>query len=145
VTYQVIELNGGHPVVDTGDDLHCDSSRVDMVRVEPVTQPRHAGCDLVELHAFLASIWCRFVSTMSTCRKSGSREQQIECDLPRLKTNMLNVQEVWVYGVSKVCRKCMQVQCCGRRGQKEVINALARKSTVSTRDAFVRNGSNLGK
>ena len=33
----------------------------------------------------------------------------IERDLPRLKTNMLNEQEVWVYGVSRVCRKVVQV------------------------------------
>lgn len=34
-----------------------DGNRVDMLRVETVTQPRHAGGDFVELDAFLASIW----------------------------------------------------------------------------------------
>jgi hypothetical protein len=55
-TYQVVQLDRRYTMVDTGDDLHCDGGRVDMVWVEAVTQPRHAGCDLVELHAFLTSI-----------------------------------------------------------------------------------------
>lgn len=56
-TYQVVELNGRYAVVDTRDDLHGDGGGVDMVGVEPVTQSRHSCRDLVELHAFLASIW----------------------------------------------------------------------------------------
>jgi hypothetical protein len=55
-TYQVVKLNGRHAVVDARDDLHGNGGGVDMIWIEPITQPRHACCDLVELHAFLASI-----------------------------------------------------------------------------------------
>jgi hypothetical protein len=56
VTNQIVELDRCYTVVDSGDDLHGDGGWIDMVWVESVTQPRHSGCDLVELHAFLASI-----------------------------------------------------------------------------------------
>lgn len=69
MTYQVVQLNCGDTLVHARDDLHCDGSRVNMVRIEPVTQPRHAGCDLVELHAFFASI-------CSTCISHGAVMQQ---------------------------------------------------------------------
>lgn len=54
--YQVIQLDGVDTLVDTRDDLLGDSSSIDMFRVEAVTQPRHTGSDLVELHAFFASV-----------------------------------------------------------------------------------------
>jgi len=66
--YQVVELDGGNTLVDTGDDLHGDSGGVDMVRVKAVTQPRDTGSDLVECNTLLAPIWyalahaCRDVS-----------------------------------------------------------------------------------
>ena len=61
-SYQVVELDRGNTLVDTRDDFLCDSCGVDMFRIESVTQPRDAGCDLVELNAFFASIWRRRVS-----------------------------------------------------------------------------------
>jgi hypothetical protein len=66
VTYQVVELDCVDALVHARDDLHCDGGRVDMVRVKPVTQPRHASCDLVELHAFFASIWSRLSASFTT-------------------------------------------------------------------------------
>ena len=56
VTYQVVQLNCGDTLVHARDDLHCDGSGIDMIRVKSVTQPRYSCGDLVELHAFLASI-----------------------------------------------------------------------------------------
>lgn len=56
VTYQVVELDGGHAVVHTRDDLHCNGSGVDMLRIQAVAQPRYAGSDLIELNALFASI-----------------------------------------------------------------------------------------
>ena len=61
-TYQVVEFDGGDTLVDTRDDLLGDSSSVDMLRVESITEPRHTSGNLVELHAFFASV-CG-----STCR-----------------------------------------------------------------------------
>ena len=55
-SYQVIQLDGAHTLIDTRDDLLGDSSSIDMLRVEAVTQSRDTGSDLVELDAFFASI-----------------------------------------------------------------------------------------
>lgn len=57
LAYQIVKLDSGHTLIDTRDDLLCDCSCVDMFRIKSVTQPRHAGCDLVELHSLLASIY----------------------------------------------------------------------------------------
>lgn len=61
-SYQVVELDSGHTLIDTRDDLLCDCCSVDMLGVESVTQPGDTCCDLVELNAFFASIWGRRVS-----------------------------------------------------------------------------------
>jgi hypothetical protein len=53
---QVIQLDCVDALVDTGNDLHGNSSSVDMVGVEAVTQPRDTSCDLVELDTLLASV-----------------------------------------------------------------------------------------
>jgi len=104
VTYQVIKLDCGDTLVDAGDDLHCDSSRVDMVRIEPVTQPRHAGCDFVELHAFFAPIWCRTVSHGNDMQQRAgisecSSDDENSLYIPRLKTNMVKTRRNYgVYG-----------------------------------------------
>lgn len=102
VTYQVVELDCGDTLVHARDDLHCNGSRVDMVRIEPVTQPRHAGCDLVELHAFFASICSTFVSHGSVVqRRAGisktTRDGSNCLHIPRLKTNMVKTREVMGY------------------------------------------------
>lgn len=54
--YQVIELNGVDTLVDTRDDFLGNGGSIDVLRVQAVTQPRHTGSDLVELHAFFASV-----------------------------------------------------------------------------------------
>jgi hypothetical protein len=56
VTYQVVQLDGVDTLVDTRDDLLRDSSSINVIRVEAITKPRHTGSDLVELHAFFASV-----------------------------------------------------------------------------------------
>jgi hypothetical protein len=55
-SYQIVKLNGVHTLVDTRDDFLGDGSSIDVLRVEAVTQSRNTGSDLIELHAFLASI-----------------------------------------------------------------------------------------
>jgi hypothetical protein len=55
-SYQIVELDGSNTLVDSRDDLHCDSGGVDMLRVKAVTQSRHTGCDLVECNTLLAPI-----------------------------------------------------------------------------------------
>lgn len=55
-TYEIVKLDRRHTAIDTGYDLLGDGDRVDVLRVEAVTQPRHAGSNFVELHALLASI-----------------------------------------------------------------------------------------
>lgn len=55
--YQVIQLDRVNTLVDTRDDLLGDGSGIDVLRVEAVTKPRHTGSDLIELHAFFASVW----------------------------------------------------------------------------------------
>ncbi len=56
-----------------------------MVRVEAVAQTRNAGCDLVELDAFLAPI----------CTESASRTcmSRLDASIPRFLTNMAS--DVW--------------------------------------------------
>ena len=54
--YQVIQLDSVDTLVDTGDDFLCDGGSIDVLRVEAITKPRDTGSDLVELHAFFASI-----------------------------------------------------------------------------------------
>lgn len=56
-TYQIVQLDGAHTLVDTRDNLLCDGSSIDVLGVEAVTQPRDTGSDLVELNAFFASIY----------------------------------------------------------------------------------------
>ena len=58
ITYQIVELDCGDTLVYAIDHLHGDGSRVDMLRVKAITEPRDTSCDLVELDAFLAAIWC---------------------------------------------------------------------------------------
>lgn len=55
-THEIVELCCRHATIHTRDDLLGDSHGVDVVHVEAVTQPRDAGCDLVELDTLLASI-----------------------------------------------------------------------------------------
>jgi hypothetical protein len=55
-TYEIVQLNGGHALVNTRDDLLGDSHGVNVVHVEPIAQPGYTGRDLVELHALLAPI-----------------------------------------------------------------------------------------
>lgn len=55
-TYKIVEFDCGHSLVDTRDDFLCDSSGVDMFRIQSITQSRHSCSDLVELDAFFASI-----------------------------------------------------------------------------------------
>ena len=54
--YQVVKLNGCNPLVYTRDHLLSDSSSIDMFWIQAIAQPRHSGCDLVELYALLASV-----------------------------------------------------------------------------------------
>ena len=55
--YKVVQLNGGDALVNTRDDLLRNSSSVDMVGVQAITQARNASCDLVELYALLAIVY----------------------------------------------------------------------------------------
>ena len=55
-TYQIVELDGGDTLVNTSNDLHGDRRGIDVLWVEAITEPRHTGCDLVELDALLAAI-----------------------------------------------------------------------------------------
>jgi hypothetical protein len=38
-TYQVVEFNSGHTLVDAGDDLLRDSSGINMLRVKTIAKP----------------------------------------------------------------------------------------------------------
>ena len=55
-THQVVQLDCRHSLVDTRDDLLCNGGSINVLRVKAVAQSHYTGCDLVELHAFLASI-----------------------------------------------------------------------------------------
>ena len=55
--YQVVQLNSGHALVYARDDFQGDGSSVDMLGIEAITKSRDTSSDLVELYAFLASIW----------------------------------------------------------------------------------------
>lgn len=55
-TYQVVQLNGVNTLVDTGDDLLCDSRSIDMIRIKAVTQSRHTSRDLIELYTLFTSV-----------------------------------------------------------------------------------------
>jgi hypothetical protein len=41
-----------------------DGGSIDVLRVKAITKPRHTGRDLVELHAFFASV-CKIVASVS--------------------------------------------------------------------------------
>lgn len=56
-TYKIVELNGCNTTIDTRDDLLGNGHRVYMVHVKTVTEPGDSCRDLVELDAFLTSIW----------------------------------------------------------------------------------------
>jgi len=56
-TYQVVQLNGANTLVDTRDDLLCDSSSINMLRIKAVAKSRDTRSDLIELYAFFASVW----------------------------------------------------------------------------------------
>lgn len=56
-TDKIVQLDGCNTSVDTTDDLLRDLDRVDMVHVKTIAQSRDTRRDLVELDAFLASIW----------------------------------------------------------------------------------------
>jgi hypothetical protein len=56
-TYQVVQLDCGDTLVHARNDFLGDSSGVNVIRVQAITQPGDTGCDLVELHAFFASIY----------------------------------------------------------------------------------------
>ena len=56
-TDQVVELDGGDTLVDSGDNFLRNCSSINVLCIEAITESRDPGCDLVELHAFLASIW----------------------------------------------------------------------------------------
>ena len=60
--YQVVKLDSSHTLIDTRDDLLGDGSCVDMFGIKSITQPRNAGCDLVELDSLFASICGKRVS-----------------------------------------------------------------------------------
>lgn len=55
-TYQVIQLNGANTLVNTRDDLLGDGCSINVLGVKAITEPRDTCGNLVELHAFLASI-----------------------------------------------------------------------------------------
>lgn len=55
-TYQVVELDCGNPLVNTGDDSLCDGSGINMFGVKAIAQSRDASSDLIELHTLLAAV-----------------------------------------------------------------------------------------
>jgi hypothetical protein len=57
-TDEIVELDCGHTLVDTGYDLLSDSRGIYVLWIEAITQSGDTCCDLVELYAFFASI-CR--------------------------------------------------------------------------------------
>lgn len=59
-TYQVVQFNGTNTLVDTRNDLLCDSSSIDMLGVKAVTKSRDTRSDLVELYALFASVCKKF-------------------------------------------------------------------------------------
>lgn len=54
--HQVVQLDGGNALVNTRDDLLCDSSRIDMVRIKTIAQSRDTRSDFVELDAFCPAV-----------------------------------------------------------------------------------------
>jgi hypothetical protein len=54
--YQVIKFDGGHSLIDTRDDFLCDSSGINVLCVQAITEPRNTSGDLVELNALLAAV-----------------------------------------------------------------------------------------
>lgn len=107
-----------------------------MVRVKPVTQPRHASCDLVELHAFFASIWYTTVSRNNGMQQGARMLKSIRDGknclyIPRLKTNMVKTRRYYgVYGYR-------EGRGCVRRGNsavglEDVLSVLARQRVYGT-------------
>lgn len=74
-SYQVVQLNRVDTLVDTRDNLLGDSGSIDVLRVQAVTKPRHTGSDLVELHAFFASVY-EIARQQSVIDKSGKAREQ---------------------------------------------------------------------
>ena len=70
-TYKIVQLDCGYAAIDTRDDLLSDGNRVNVLRVETVTQSRDAGSDFVELDAFLASIWWLSIAMLKKRKLSG--------------------------------------------------------------------------
>lgn len=56
-TDEVIEFDGGHTLIDTRNNFLGDGCCINMLWIETITQSGDTGGDLVELHAFLTSIW----------------------------------------------------------------------------------------
>lgn len=85
VTHQVIQLNGVDTLVYTRDDLLRDGGSIDVLRVKAITKPRHTGRDLVELHAFFASVYGIIASVfiLITVAKSIAMRDCWQTRLPR--------------------------------------------------------------
>jgi hypothetical protein len=85
VTYQVVQLNGVDTLVDTRDDLLRDSSSIDVIRVEAITKPRHTGSDLVELHAFFASVYEKtaLAFVLTSVARPATMQDSNQTRLPR--------------------------------------------------------------
>ena len=84
MAYEIVKLNSSYTAIDTRDNLLGDGDRINMLRVEAVTQPGNTGSDLVELDTLLAAI-CGPISFL--CRVSTRRCMH----LPRFLTNMATV------------------------------------------------------
>ncbi len=52
-------MDRGDAAVHARDDLLGDGDRINVVHVQAITEPGHAGSDLVELDALLASVYAR--------------------------------------------------------------------------------------
>lgn len=84
-TNQIVKFNGGYTLVYARDDLLGDSSCINVLGVEAITESRDTGSDLVELHAFFASVCTRasahVQASSQLCRPSCQRRRMI---IPRL-------------------------------------------------------------
>ena len=55
-TYEIVELNGSHTLVDPRDDFLGNGSGVDVLWVKAIAETRNSSCNLVELDTFFSTI-----------------------------------------------------------------------------------------
>jgi len=113
---QVVKLNCGYSLVHARNDLLSDSSGIDVLGIESITQARDASRDLVELDAFFAPIYTTLLAycRILWCKKSGD----VCCSVGTSSKKLCGLQDdaggVWTYS-SRAYRACRRTSrlCMG--------------------------------